>query len=595
MEIYRKLILFCFLLTAGSVMAQQKLKFSVASFEADPFDMTAQNEQYKKVDGNGSYYAIIKVTSNNPDDQLKAYNFNFGNLRSIVEQHDQELWVYVQRNAKMVTISRQGYATVSRYDLKTTIEAGKTYVMQLSTRGRVVYTQMVQFTVEPANAKAVVMVKKQNAANEEMLGTIDDTGGVAKSLEFGSYTYRVMAENYHPSEGRFTLNDRQAIHNEKVSLKPNFSEITLTVDSEADIYVNEEKKGRRTWKGILKAGNYHVECRQTYHRSSSQYITVEENDNRTITLAPPTPITGTLAITSRPLGASIRIDGRDYGKTPQNLNDMLIGRHTIELTRENYRPETQTVEVKENQTTNVEVQLNDIAMMTIQSQPTGATLYINGDKKGKTPYTEEMASGDYNIRLVRYPYRDYSKSVHLDSSNPEVTLKMTRQNQRPYSFYLQGSFQAGSMMGFGGNIGGYISNVNIEGFFIKGIGKEKIYMYYKDGSNEETEIGSMEFGFKVGYGIIVGSKLRFTPQIGVGSLTVKSTNSGSTLTGTALCGSVGVRSEYAFASNFGISLTPEMQFALSQKDVFKKIAETSSKVKGWATGFNARIGFYVYF
>ena len=590
MKIYRKLILFCFLLMAGSVMAQQKLKFSIASFESDPFDMTAQNDEYKKVDGNGSLYAIIKVTSNNPDDQLKAYNFNFGNLRSIVEQHDQELWVYVQRNAKMVTISRQGYATVSRYDLRTTIEAGKTYVMQLSTQGRVVYTQMVQFTVEPANVKAVVMVKKQNAANEEMLGTIDDTGGVAKSLEFGSYTYRVMAENYHLSEGRFTLNDRKAIHTEKVSLKPNFSEITLTVDSEADIYVNEEKKGRRTWKGILKAGNYHVECRQTYHRSSSQYITVEENDNHTFTLTPPTPITGTLAITSRPLGASIRIDGRDYGKTPQNLNDMLIGRHTIELTRENYRPETQTVEVKENQTTNVEVQLNDIAMMTIQSLPTGATLYINGDKKGKTPYTEEMASGDYNIRLVRYPYRDYSKSVHLDSSNPEVTLKMTRQNQRPYSLYVQGSFQAGSMMGFGGNIGGYISNVNVEVGYTKGLGKETIYM--NDGSNSSTcEVAPQLLSFRVGYGIVSGSRLRFTPQIGAGSLTV----SGNEITGTAICGFIGVRGEFAFSSIIGLSLAPEYQFAVSKKDVYKQLSEVSSKIKGWGNGFNARLGLYLYF
>lgn len=590
MLIYRKLVLFCLLLTAGSAMAQQKLKFSVASFEADPFDMTAQNEQYEKMDGNGSLYAIIKVTSNNPDDQLKDYNFNFGNLRSIVEQHDQELWVYVQRNAKMVTISRSSYATVSRYDLKTTIEAGKTYVMQLSTQGRVVYTQMVQFAVEPANVKAVVMVKKQNAANEEMLGTIDDTDGVAKSLEFGSYTYRVMAENYHPTEGRFTLNDRQAIHTEKVSLRPNFSEITLTVDSEADIYVNEEKKGRRTWRGILKAGNYHVECRQTYHRSSSQYITIEENDNRSFTLTPPMPITGTLAITSRPLGASIRIDGRDYGKTPQNLNDMLIGRHTIELTRENYRPETQTVEVKENQTTNVEVQLNDIAMMTIQSQPTGATLYINGDKKGKTPYTEEMASGDYNIRLVHYPYRDYSKSVHLDSSNPEVTLKMTRQNQRPYSIYVQGSFQAGSMMGFGGNIGGYISNVNVEVSYTKGIGKETVYM--NDGSESHLqEVSSKIMALRLGYGIISGSRLRFTPQLGCGLLSAY----GDNLAGTAICGTVGVRAEYAFSSHFGLNLTPEYQFALSKKEVYQQLSDVSPKVKGWGNGFNARLGFYIYF
>ena len=44
------------LLFAGTATtnAQQKLKFTVASFELDQFDLTAKNEAYKKVDGNGS-------------------------------------------------------------------------------------------------------------------------------------------------------------------------------------------------------------------------------------------------------------------------------------------------------------------------------------------------------------------------------------------------------------------------------------------------------------------------------------------------------------------------------------------------------------
>ena len=178
----------------SSMCAQQRQKFSIASFEQDPFDLTAKNDVYKKIDGSGSLYAIIKVTSNNPEDNLKEYNFNFGNLRSIVEQHDDELWVYVQKNAKLVTISRTGYTTISKYDLKTTIEAGKTYTMSLTTTGPVVYTQMLQFVVRPVNVGAVVMIKssKQNAT-EEMFGTVDATGSVAKSMEYGTYTYKGLS------------------------------------------------------------------------------------------------------------------------------------------------------------------------------------------------------------------------------------------------------------------------------------------------------------------------------------------------------------------------------------------------------------------
>ena len=199
-----------FFLLVGNVQlyAQQKLKFAVESFEQDFFDTSARDKQYEKVDGSGSRYAIIKVTSTNPDDDLKEYRFNFGNLRSSVVEHDNELWIYVQRNAKMVTISRTGYVTLNRYDLHTTIEAGKNYTLTLSSAGKRVLMQMVQFNVTPADSKAVVTIRKSTqGAQEELFGYVDATGGTAKSMELGVYTYKVVAPNYHTTEGRLVLKD----------------------------------------------------------------------------------------------------------------------------------------------------------------------------------------------------------------------------------------------------------------------------------------------------------------------------------------------------------------------------------------------------
>lgn len=574
--------------------AQQKQKFSVASFELDQFDLTAQNDQHKKVDGNGSLYAIIKVTSSNPNDKLSEYLFNFGNMNHEVVNRDGELWVYVQRNAKYVTISRQDYITINKYDLGTTIEAGKTYTMQLSVTAAPIYTQMVQFNVQPTNSNAVVMVKSTKAdAHEELFGTTDNTGGVAKSLQYGTYTYRVVAENYHASQGRITLNDRTTTHVEKIILRPNFSEITLKVNSEADIYVNGEKKGRRTWTGILQAGDYQIECKQTNYRSSTQYIHVEENNNRTIDLTPPTPITGILAISSRPLGARIYIDGKDYGLTPQNINDLLIGQHTVTLSRENYKNESKTIEIEEQKTTHVNITLSDMAQMTIKSQPSDAQLYINGEQVGTTPYTAEMVSGDYDVRLTRYKYRDFNKKIHLSSSQPEVFLNLTRQYQRPLSFYLQGNFQVGSLMGYGGSIGAYFSNINVEGFLTIGMQSVDLYGYNSNGDHERTfHLIPTMYGIKVGYGFILGTRLRITPQLGLARLSV---GGGSSLTANATLGTIGLRGEYAFASNFGVSLSPEYQLNLNKQDVYKQLSNSSTEIKGWSPGFNVRLGVYLYF
>ncbi len=390
-----------FLLIAGmmTATAQQKLKFSVESFELDQFDLTARNEAYKKMDSNGDLYAIIKVTSSNPDDNLRAYHFNFGNMNSLIDVHDGELWVYVQRNAKMVTISREGYTTVSRYDLQTTIEEGRTYTMRLTSQDPVVYMQMVQFKVSPPTSKAIITVKNSVAdAPKDMLGNVDEEGILAKNLRYGTYTYEVMAENYYPSEGRFTLNDRNTTHQETISLRPRFSMVTLSVPSDAEIYVNGERKGVGSWQGPLNAGVYQVECRQQNHRSTQQTISVEENKPQSFTLQAPTPITGILSIISHPSNASISIDGKDYGTTPRNINDLLVGSHQIKLSKAGYTDQTQAVTVKEGEMSEVSITLKNVPVAPVTPIATDEkTFTVTGHGKTVTFKMKLVKAGTFQM------------------------------------------------------------------------------------------------------------------------------------------------------------------------------------------------------
>ena len=533
------LALLTVLLGSLTVEAQQKQKFSIASFELDPFDTTPQNKLYEKIDGSGFRYAIIKVTSITPDDNLKEYNFNFGNLNSIVEQHDNELWVYVQKNAKLVTISREGYTTLNKYDLKTTIEEGKVYVMTLNAAKSIVYTQMVQFSVKPENAGAIITIKSTKTnAQEEMFGTTDITGSVARALPLGTYTYKIIANNYHTSEGRFTLNDRNKTYKEDVVLRTNIAEMTFNVDADADIYINGEYKGKRTWTGKLRSGEYQIECRQTNHRSSSLFVTVTDNNNQTIKLDAPTPITGTLALTSTPLGGSITIDGKDYGVTPQNINDLFIGNHDVTVSLNGYKSGRQSFIIQEDHTTNVHIELQS---------------------------------------LIEKPK---AKKPVMTSASTSVTG------------YIQAAAQAGTMMGFGANAGAYFSNYNAEAYLTMTMGKEDVPMYDTSTlATSEIRVSGMMFGLKLGYGIKVSPTIRITPQLGVGVLNVKGDDVGSS----AICATAGARIEIALGKNFGICLTPEGQFAVSKKDVFKNLEEASSKIKGWGTGGNLRAGVFVKF
>ena len=392
------LLLMLFSLTAS---AQGNRQFSVASFALDQFDMTARNDQYKKVDGNGSLYAIIKVTSNNPEDKLLEYRFDFGNMNHEVVQKDGELWVYVQRNAKFITISRQGFTTINKHDLGATVEEGKVYRMLLSVKVESVQMQMVLFTVNPTNEKAIITVKnKKPDTIEELLGTTDVNGMLAKNLPLGTYTYKILSESCYPTDGVFVLSDKNLTHRENVTLRPRFAQTTLTVDADADIYVNGELKGQRTWKGRLNAGSYNVECRQLSHRSSIQKITIEEDVASSFTLTPPTPVTGSLSVISDPLEANIFIDGQSYGLTPQNIEGLLIGQHSVILSKDGYAKDNFHVTITEGEMTDIKRQLMKGSTNTAE-QTTSFTGFQNDGVPMRTNKVQIPQKVLSKIRTVR--------------------------------------------------------------------------------------------------------------------------------------------------------------------------------------------------
>lgn len=661
------LLLALALLFSVSANAQRRLTFRIADFTLAEEDMTARNPNYQKTDPDGARYAIIKVTSDNPNDDLKSYKFDFGYLESFVEPHDDALWVYVRQNAKKISIRREGYVSISQYNLGLTIQQGRTYKMLLSAQMPEVRHRIVQFRVTPANEGAIVKVKREGSdGGFELWGAVDAGGGKAQRLETGHvYLYEVTAEHYAKAEGRIVLAYAEENHVEKVTLKPNygylevtggddvagaeiyvndrrigtvpytskerwdvrddyriivskgelyktfnstfairkgettkitprllqdFAETTITVPDNAEILVDNISRGRGSWTGSLKAGTYTVECRlDERHRPSRRQITVRPNMAETFAMDAPAPITGSIYVNSNPLGATILLDGKEVGQTPWEIRNVMVGEHTVRVNQEGYRSEEKKVGVTEGKMAEAEFKLRDYTPFTIKSEPQ-ALLTLNGKDVGQTPYSFEKSSEPFDIRLTRSRYKTFHQTISLPASASDTTFHLRRQFYRRFGGYVQASLQAGSLMGFGAHAGAYIYNVNVELYATFGLGSETIYLNYADDKTASTEerLKPRIFGLRLGYGITIGSRLRITPQVGAGALTVKSDN----VTGSALCATVGCRVDYAIAPFFGINLTPEGQFAVSKKDVFTQLSNASSKVKGWGTGGGARIGLY---
>ncbi len=120
---------------------------------------------------------------------------------------------------------------------------------------------------------------------------------------------------------------------------------------------------------------------------------------------------GRLEVESKPSGASIYIDGRFLGYTPYT-GDVSVGRHTITLQLAGYQPYETTVNITPNKITKISASLKPIpyyqGTLYITSSPSNAEVYINGERKGRTPIKiEKLKPGRYQITVIKAGYETF--------------------------------------------------------------------------------------------------------------------------------------------------------------------------------------------
>ncbi len=223
-------------------------------------------------------------------------------------------------------------------------------------------------------------------------------------IKSGSHTVMVMKDMYKMKERSYNVTDGQTT-NATLNMDANFVTITLTVDSGADIYVDEEYKGKGKWTGRLSDGAHIFEARKENHKTSVKTVNLVLGKNETIALDAPTPINGDIDINTTPMGATIYIDGKNYGETPNYISDILIGKHELKLTKQGCSELKKTIVVKEGETLSVNEKLQ-----TYQNTPIGLCV-----KEG-------------SFRRID-GYVDVEKDKHRDDNdNPMALIMITTEN-----------------------------------------------------------------------------------------------------------------------------------------------------------------------
>ena len=378
--------------------------------------------------------------------------------------------------------------------------------------------------------------------------------------------------------------------------------------SSSDIYLNGIKIASGSWKGSIIATTYLIEVKQEKYQTYTTTVTLSPNDNgRIIRIPQLDPITGTISITSEPAGATVYLDGDEIGTSPLIERDVIIGSHKIELRKKNYRTSTMDIEVKENETNSIITELKDEFRFTLLSTPAGATLSLNGVNKGKTPYSDLISSGDYQVRLSKTGYLPYDQQMHLSGDNPEVTISLERIILSKTDFYLGGGYSVvGHITGIEAFAGAFIRNINIEcGFLLPQNVSSTVW--WMDTPSEWSGKEGLQYEYSVayaasalaGWGILLGNRTRITPRIGARYNLINGKYLGSQSdmdqTSFVVSGLAEIRAEYSPMPHVGFICVPSYDLPLKMGDLASRIDATSTLIKDWCSGFSLSIGVELYF
>ncbi len=638
---------------------------SVASFSLDENDLTANTEGTIVLDQNGEKCALIKVETTQT-----GFTFDVGSLSICkTEQHPGEIWLYVPYGVNRITISHPVLGVLRDHDLGMSVQRARTYILKLTT-DRVVTNviddsqkQMLVLNVSPPNAEISISGIRE---------TPDVNGQLRKELSFGSYSYRITADKYHPVEGIVTINDPINQHVLNVSLKQafgylsiqlddnnnetevfinkkkytfpfnriplesgkyevqilrplykpytttiqisdslnttirpildeNFAQVTVNTTKTASIWIDNEYKGVGTWKGPLELGKHRIESRQESHTTTIKEVQINSKNAITFSCEPPKPIYGGVYISSTPSSADVQIDGKQVGKTPLLLKDVLIGEKTVRISKTGYKAEEFNLTVTEGKTTEVSKELSNYSLVKFTSDPVGAFLYINGESKGSTPQTIELVSGDYLVEVAYGGHSTYRKMLHIDASQTEMHIKLKRNYIYSNEFYISAGYRINVMSGIDLGMGGYVGNFNLEFDYILSMKESESIYWSKDDSEEMPKEVTYQFNGlsgRFGYGIRLGNRVRFTPQIGINHIflkeksdTMKPYAKGAYSTN----GLVALKMDFVLFPYVGLSISPEYSMPIKESPGYKKLSSISDTFNKYSSGFGVKMSTYIFF
>ena len=425
--------LFLFLLTSVNAFSQYE-GLSVRRFEDVSHAKLYARSTDAPRDNAGNYPALLLVQVLSDSEASFSANYMIGDA----EKRGNEYWVYMAEGAKYIEISLPRHEKIrvvfneASYGSIPSLISKCTYELVINVPGeqrtqQTIKRQFFKMHVTPENA----IVEVEIDGMWQLWAT--DNGIATDVINYGSYRYRVSAQDYHTHEGVLTLD---ANHSEiSVSLNPNFGYLAIEGSPStvgAVVYaINTITRSTQKLGTVplspkkLSTAPYRIKLHKENYKDTTFLARIKDGETLVIT---PTLQENTTEVTlyTKPF-ATIYMDGVELG-TGTWKGKVEYGQHTMEVRADKHRPMLTSINVSRSSSVR-DFTLNDpspiCGAIMVKGSPFDAKVYVDNELKGTTPIIlDQELIGNHRLRIEKEGYTTYQQDIIIQE-NSEQLVKYT--------------------------------------------------------------------------------------------------------------------------------------------------------------------------
>lgn len=414
----RKIFLLAMLTTLNLIFTAE---FTVIDYKAKPTDLAAR--RYEVIDVNGNPCALIKVQTD-----LKDLQFRSMLLEKVVNKNNGEYWVYVQEGTRRLKVRKEGILPLD-FTFPEKAEGSSVYLFILKAKGAVALDEDLYKVTFRLNENNVYIAKGNSAP-------VRASGNTAVfTLPEGEFNFNFVKSGFQDLAREIKVNSDKIIDitlnqgsgNTKLKLPG-----IVVINSDpagAEVYLNDQKVSQTPYNDQLVAGEYKLTIKKKFYYTHNSTFQIAEQETKELPVVKLKPKFGYYAVNSTPAEAKVYLDGIFVGNTPLARTEIESGNHTFKLEYDLYHTETREVEFKDGDDKNISFELKPaFGQLKIDSDPTGAELYINGKSVGKTPYEDEkIPSGKYRVLLKKKLWSEIEEEIEITDN--QLTEKLFKLNK----------------------------------------------------------------------------------------------------------------------------------------------------------------------